>query len=111
MSCLSKEHRLNNSKDFSRLYKSGKRWHTTSFVAFFSLNPTLKAAFVTSKKTGNAVHRNKARRRMRALFASYEQQLVIGNYIFVAKIALHEKNFPQLKKDFDFALKRLEVLK
>ena len=48
---------------------------------------------------------------MRALFASYEQQLVIGNYIFVAKIALHEKNFPQLKKDFDFALKRLEVLK
>ena len=57
------------------------------------------------------MNRNKARRRMRALFASYEQQLVIGNYIFVAKIALHEKNFPQLKKDFDFALKRLEVLK
>ena len=47
---------------------------------------------------------------MRALFASYEKQLVIGNYIFVAKIELHDKNFLQLKKDFDFALKRLEVL-
>ena len=57
------------------------------------------------------MNRNKARRRMRALFASYEKQLLIGNYIFVAKIALHEKNFLQLKKDFDFALKRLEVLK
>ena len=47
---------------------------------------------------------------MRALFASYEQQLVIGNYIFVAKITLHDKDFLELKKDFDFALKRLEVL-
>ncbi|CAM3404852.1 ribonuclease P protein component [Arcobacter aquimarinus] len=48
---------------------------------------------------------------MRALFASYEKQLSLGNYIFVAKIELHDKNFSQLKKDFDFALKRLEVLK
>ncbi|QKF90329.1 ribonuclease P protein component [Arcobacter cloacae] len=111
MSCLNKEHRLNSSRDFNKLYKSGKRWHTTSFVAFFGSSTTLKAAFVTSKKVGNAVNRNKARRRMRALFASYEKQLLIGNYIFVAKIELHDKNFLQLKKDFDFALKRLEVLK
>ncbi|WP_128986565.1 ribonuclease P protein component [Arcobacter cloacae] len=111
MSCLNKEHRLNSSRDFTKLYKSGKRWHTTSFVAFFSSSTTLKAAFVTSKKVGNAVNRNKARRRMRALFASYEKQLLAGNYIFVAKIELHDKNFSQLKKDFDFALKRLEVLK
>ena len=48
---------------------------------------------------------------MRALFASYEKQLLGGNYIFVAKITLHEKNYLELKKDFDFALKRLEVLK
>jgi len=48
---------------------------------------------------------------MRALFASYEKQLLVGNYIFVAKIALHDKNYLELKKDFDFALRRLEVLK
>jgi ribonuclease P protein component len=48
---------------------------------------------------------------MRALFASYENQLLVGNYIFVAKIAIHDRNFLELKKDFDFALKRLELLK
>lgn len=48
---------------------------------------------------------------MRALFASYENQLVVGNYIFVAKISIHDRNFLELKKDFDFALKRLELLK
>ena len=47
---------------------------------------------------------------MRALFASYEKQLLIGNYIFVAKITLHDRNYLELKRDFDFALKRLEVL-
>ncbi|MDK2063044.1 ribonuclease P protein component [Aliarcobacter butzleri] len=111
MSCLSKDHRINNPREFNKLYKSGKSWHTTSFVAFFSSNTILRAAFVTSKKVGNAVNRNKARRRMRALFASYENQLVVGNYIFVAKIAIHDRNFLELKKDFDFALKRLELLK
>ena len=48
---------------------------------------------------------------MRALFASYENQLLTGNYIFVAKITLHDRTFLELNKDFDFALKRLEVLK
>ncbi len=48
---------------------------------------------------------------MRALFTSYEERLLIGNYIFVSKIEIHNRNFLELKKDFDFALKRLEVLK
>lgn len=48
---------------------------------------------------------------MRALFATYEEKLVVGNYIFVSKIELHDKNYLELKRDFDFALKRLEVLK
>lgn len=48
---------------------------------------------------------------MRALFASYENRLLTGNYLFVAKVAIHDKNFLELKKDFDFALKRLELLK
>ena len=107
----SQDEQLNSQRDFNKLYKSGKKWHTTSFVAFFSSSPTLKAAFVTSKKIGNAVNRNKARRRMRALFATYEEKLVVGNYIFVSKIELHDKNYLELKRDFDFALKRLEVLK
>ncbi len=48
---------------------------------------------------------------MRALFASYEKQLLIGNYIFVAKTEIHNRTFLELKKDFNFALKRLEILK
>jgi ribonuclease P protein component len=67
--------------------------------------------FLTSKKIGNAVKRNKARRRMRALFNSYENKIIPGNYIFVAKNEINDNDFKKLKKDFDFALKRLELLK
>ncbi|WP_071627064.1 ribonuclease P protein component [Poseidonibacter lekithochrous] len=111
MSYLSKNHRLNSSKDFNKLYKSGKKWHTTSFVAFFSSDEHLKAAFVTSKKVGNAVLRNKARRRMRALFTTYDKQIKSGKYIFVVKNTINDRDFLGLKKDFDFALKRLDLLK
>ena len=48
---------------------------------------------------------------MRALFATYETQIKPGKYIFVVKNTIHEKNVLQLKKDFNFALKRLELLK
>jgi ribonuclease P protein component len=48
---------------------------------------------------------------MRALFATYEKQIKTGKYIFVVKNTIHEKNVSQLKKDFNFAFKRLELLK
>ncbi len=47
---------------------------------------------------------------MRALFATYENRIKSGKYIFVVKNTINDKSFLQLKKDFDFALKRLELL-
>ncbi|MBL3520796.1 ribonuclease P protein component [Arcobacter lanthieri] len=111
MSCLSKEYRLNTQKDFSKLYKSGKSWHTASFVTFFDLQPTIKIAFVASKKIGNAVERNLARRRMRAILLTFDNKIKNGNYIFVAKAPIKNRSFLELKKDFDFAIRRLELLK
>jgi len=68
-------------------------------------------AFVTSKRVGNAVLRNKARRRLRALFLSYENKIKPGQYILVAKEKINENDYEKLKKDFNFAFKRLEILK
>lgn len=66
---------------------------------------------MTSKKVGNAVERNRARRRMRAVFLSYENKVLSGKYIFVVKDKIKERNYEELIKDFNFALKRLELLK
>jgi len=68
-------------------------------------------AFVTSKKVGNAVKRNSARRRLRALFLTNENKVQLGKYIFVAKDAIHDRTIQELQKDFNFAFKRLELYK
>ena len=67
----------------------------------------MQVAFVSSKKVGNAVHRNKARRKLRALVLEKEKLLQNGKYIFVAKNELFERDHKILQKDFDFAMKKL----
>ena len=71
----------------------------------------MKIAFVASKKIGNAVERNRAKRRLRAGLLSFEDKFISGNYVFVAKQTIETRDFLELKKDFNFALKRLELLK
>ncbi|GEM_PF-517514 len=55
--------------------------------------------------------RSKSKRRLRGMFVSFEKQVATGSYIFVAKQKIFEKDPKELKRDFIFALKRLELLK
>jgi ribonuclease P protein component len=98
-------------KKINWLYKNAKKWHTPSFIVFFSQNTQLKLAFITSKKVGNAVVRNKARRRVRALVNESEDRIISGDYIFVMKNEINEKSHLQLQKDFQFAFKRMNLYK
>ncbi|MEA2019215.1 MAG: ribonuclease P protein component [Campylobacterota bacterium] len=107
MSCLSKSHRINTQKEFNKIYKSNKKWHTHSFVVFFQKSDSFNVAFVSSKKVGNAVYRNRARRKLRALVLEKENQLQDGKYIFVAKNALLDREHKVLQKDFTYAIKKL----
>jgi ribonuclease P protein component len=69
---------------------------------------TLKTAFVASKKVGNAVKRNLAKRRMRALFQEHLPRLKNGSYIFVAKTEIHNHDYKKLKGEFHYCFKKLE---
>ncbi|MEA2050440.1 MAG: ribonuclease P protein component [Campylobacterota bacterium] len=111
MSCLSKSHRINTQKEFNYIYKSNKKWHTVSFVVFFQKSDKLNVAFVSSKKVGNAVLRNRSRRKLRALVLEKEDTLINGKYIFVAKPALFERDHKTLQKDFNYAIKKLGLSK
>ena len=57
----------------------------------------ISVGYTASKKVGNAVKRNRAKRRMRALFASLAPQLAGGSYILVAKSATVEVPFADLE--------------
>jgi len=48
---------------------------------------------------------------MRAIILTFDNKIKTGHYIFVAKASIKDRSFLELKKDFDFAIKRLKLLK
>jgi len=58
---------------------------------------------------GNAVKRNRAKRRMRAIFREYSTSLKNGSYVFVAKVGLFDKSYEQLQQDFYKVLKNAKT--
>ena len=92
---------LKQNREFQFVYKRGKSFHSNSCVLFYSPSKNIKKiGFTASKKVGNAVKRNRSKRRLRALFANVAPELNDGQYILVAKAATHENDFQDIETDF-----------
>lgn len=66
---------------------------------------------VASKKVGNAVHRNRAKRLLRSHLLNFSDSLKSGRYVLVAKPNLLTVDYNQTSKEFFNALKRLKAVK
>jgi ribonuclease P protein component len=69
---LRREYSLRRNKEFRYVYRRGKSVSDKYFVLIYikTKTPRLKVGFSVSKKLGNAVHRNKVKRRMKEAFFS-----------------------------------------
>jgi ribonuclease P protein component len=65
-----------------------------------------KIGFTATKKIGNAVVRNRCKRRLRSLFVMYSPSLQDGYYVFVAKSITSQIPAKNLQKDFEKVLSR-----
>ncbi len=79
---------IKSNCDFRRLYGKGKSFQNPALVSYVMKNRAgiCRMGITASKKTGNAVERNRARRVIRAAYSSLEDRIQ-GNYdiIFVAR--------------------------
>lgn len=73
----------------------------------------MRVGFTASKKVGNAVRRNRAKRRLRALADSVlRDRATIGHdYVMIARSATMDRPYPDLQNDLYFCLKRLGLLR
>ncbi|MEG1608894.1 MAG: ribonuclease P protein component [Clostridia bacterium] len=110
---MQKQYRLSGSKTFNYIYKKGSSVATRQLVLISAPSKfTLRVGVVVSKKVGNAVTRNKVRRRIkeafRALIPLVEDKC---NYIIVARTGIDACNFRQINDSLVTALKRANKLK
>jgi ribonuclease P protein component len=99
--------RIASNATFERVYKhAAKVWHTPYFVIFYQRYEGYEVGFVASKKIGNAVKRNRAKRILRAHFIEAADTLPKGRYVFVAKAPLLETPYTKRHTIFLHALKR-----
>ncbi len=79
---------LRKQKDFNRVYKRGESKGSRYVVVLYKSNDLgyTRTAFVSSKKVGNSVERNRSRRLMRESYYSVSKYVKEGyDIIFVAR--------------------------
>lgn len=66
-----------------------------------------RTAFLASKKVGNSVQRNRARRLMRECWRKHRDDLPAGyDFIIIARNTINGKSCPQVQVSVDNAVKR-----
>lgn len=100
------------NRDFRRIYARGKSVAGGFVVVYAMPNKRSynRAGFTVGKAFGNAVKRNRIKRLMRESYRLMEGSLKVGyDFIIVARNRAVDKDYAQISKDMDFAMRSLEI--
>lgn len=100
------------NRDFRRIYARGKSVAGGFVVVYAMPNKRSynRAGFTVGKAFGNAVKRNRIKRLMRESYRLMEDELKTGyDFIIVARNRAVDKDYAQISKDMDFAMRSLEI--
>jgi len=105
--------KLKKRSEFLAVAKTGLKWVTPAFIIQVYRRPSeesIRYGITASRKVGNAVKRNRAKRRLRALVRqTFRFKNQPGtDYVLIARDEVLRRNFALMAQELDVALKRLE---
>ena len=101
---------LKQNHEFRRLYNKGKSAVSPYFVIYCRKTgrPVNRLGITTGVKLGNAVKRNRARRRIRALYHTCEEKILPGyDMVIVARSRVIYGRYSDLARSFNQLIKKL----
>ncbi|MBQ1396211.1 MAG: ribonuclease P protein component [Eubacterium sp.] len=105
---------LRKKTDFDSLYNKGKSVGDRYVVLFYRKNslPYNRTAFLASKKVGNSVCRNRARRLMREAYRTLAEQCGTGyDLVIIARNTINGRKCQEVTRSLRSALKRTGVIR
>jgi ribonuclease P protein component, eubacterial len=103
---------LRKKSDFDAIYRAGESVPDRYVVLFYRKNdlPYTRTAFLASKKVGNSVQRNRAKRLMRESYRLNEDRFSAGyDLIFIARNTIEGKKLKDVEKSLMNAAARGKV--
>lgn len=107
---------LRKKADFQSIYNRGKSVGDRFVVLFYRPNGLVynRTGFLASKKVGNSVKRNRARRLMKESYRHLAERLpqhVHYDFIIIARNTISGKKCAEVEKSLLSAIKRAGVIK
>ena len=105
---------LRKNSDFNAIYKKGRSVGDRYLVLFLRENglPYNRTGFLASKKVGNSVKRNRAKRLMKESYRAISYMLPEGyDFIIIARNTICGKKCAEVEKSLLSAFKRTGVIK
>lgn len=106
---MNRSYSLKRHKEFRYTYRVGRSVGTRLFSLVWAKNrsDSVKVGFSVSKKIGNAVLRNRAKRRLRACITPMLGSIRKGtNLIFIARHDVLDVPFPEMQKQMEDVIRR-----
>ena len=103
---LGRRYSLGRNKQYTYVYRRGKSYPGYRMVLVYLKARELKVGFSVSSKVGNAVTRNRLRRRMKEDFRMRRPSLRPCKYIFVARTAAVSADAPAMAREMRALLRK-----
>ena len=109
---MKKRFRVKKEKDFSAIFKEGKSFANRKFVIYRLENNEqhFRVGLSVSKKLGNAVMRNRIKRRIRHILIEHKNQLVENvDFVVIARKGVEILDYAEMEKNLLHVLKLSKI--
>ena len=106
--------RLSRASEFRQVKASGKSWtgkHLVLAILTREINVAPRIGIIATKRVGNAVSRNKIRRRIREIFRLNQHRIKQGFWVVtIARLSAAKAAFDELQRDWLRLVERASIL-